>query len=84
MGKKGFYSMVYKGKNNGRVDVPESWIGEEVIVQIIPKKLCERCGSNIPADIHEEFCGLCEECYAELNPEEAQEEYPVESWSEKL
>lgn len=77
---KGFHSMVYQGENNGRVDVPESWIGEEVIVQIVPKKTCNECGSSIPADIYEEFSGLCEECHAKLNPEYTQEE----SWSDKL
>ena len=58
MTKKGFHSLVYKGANNGRIDVPESWIGEEVIVQIIPKKLCERCGSRIPYEDQKDFCGF--------------------------
>lgn len=82
MDVKGFHSMVFNGGNNGRVDVPESWIGEEVIVQIVPKKVCKLCGKPTSYGVLDEFHGLCEECYVELNPEE--EEYPEESWSEKL
>ena len=54
MNVKGFHSIVYKGKNNGRIDVPESWIGEEVIVQLLPKKSHQKCESRIPVESRSE------------------------------
>lgn len=58
--------MVYRGKFNGRVDVPESWIGEEVIVQIIPKKECPECRELTSVEDLEEFNGVCEKCRKKL------------------
>ena len=69
MDVKGFHSIVYRGENNGRIDVPESWIGEEVIVQLLPKKTCQKCGKPVSTIIWEELHGVCENCSADLKKE---------------
>ena len=67
-------TIVYPGTGGfGRVVVPESWMGKDVLVQLLPDKLkhktCNNCGVRTPLEVWEESGGVCKHCNDHLELE---------------
>ena len=53
------------------------------VVIYVKESKCKRCKENTREEILEEFDGMCEECYMEVNGDpDGEEEYPDESFGD--
>ena len=72
--KQEIEAIVYPGIGGfARVIVPESWIGENVLVQLLPRELknktCNNCGVRTSIEVWEENGGVCKSCNDHLELE---------------